>query len=109
MRHRAAGKLLEVIAEGLDAPPPSYPRNQHRRPDDKTLARYEALRAWRKRIAEARGVEPDVILPNSTLMALAKRAPGTAEALANVEALDDWQRRTYGDELLRVLGGQSWK
>jgi ribonuclease D len=109
MRHRAAGKLLEVIAEGLDAPPPSYPRSQHRRPDDKTLARYEALRAWRKRMAEARGVEPDVILPNSTLMALAKRAPGTAQALAKVEALDDWQRRTYGDELLRVLKDQSWK
>jgi ribonuclease D len=109
MRHHAAGKLLEVIAEGLDAPLPSYPRNQHRRPDDKTLARYEALRAWRKRIAEARSVEPDVILPNSTLMALAKRAPGTAQALANVEALDDWQRRTYGDELLRVLKDQRWK
>ena len=109
MRHRAAGKLLEVIAEGLDAPLPSYPRSQHRRPDDKTLARYEALRAWRKRMAEARGVEPDVILPNSTLMALAKRAPGTAQALANVEALDDWQRRTYGDELLRVLKDQGWK
>jgi ribonuclease D len=109
MRHRAAGKLLEVIAEGIDAPPPSYPRSQHRRPDDKTLARYEALRAWRKRIAEARGVEPDVILPNSTLMALAKRAPGTAQALANLEALDEWQRRTYGDELLRVLKDQSRK
>ncbi len=109
MRHHAAGKLLEVIAEGLDAPLPSYPRNQHRRPDDKTLACYEALRTWRKRIAEARGVEPDVILPNSTLMALAKRAPGTAQALANVEALDDWQRRTYGDELLRVLKDQRWK
>jgi ribonuclease D len=103
MRHRAGGKLLEVIAEGLDAAPPSYPRNQHSRPDDETLARYEALRAWRKRLAEARGVEPDVILPNSTLMALAKRAPRTAEALAEVKALDDWQRRTYGDELLRVL------
>jgi ribonuclease D len=103
MRHRAAGKLLEVIAEGLSATPPSYPHSQQRRPDDKTLARYEALRAWRKRIAGARGVEPDVILSNSTLMALARRAPATAQALAGVKALDDWQRSTYGEELLRVL------
>jgi ribonuclease D len=109
MRQRAGGNLLEVIAEGLDAPPPSYPRNQHRRPDDETLVRYEALRAWRKRVAEARSVEPDVILPNSTLMALAKRAPRTARALAEVEALDEWQQRTYGDELLRVLKDRSLK
>ncbi len=106
MRHRADGKLLNVIAEGLRAPPPSYPRNQHHRPDDETLARYEALRAWRKRTAEARNVEPDVILPNSTLMSLARRAPRSAQALAEVKALDDWQRRTYGDELLRVLNHQ---
>jgi ATP-dependent DNA helicase RecQ len=73
------------------------------------LARYEALRAWRKRTAEARNVEPDVILPNSTLMALAKRAPGTNGALAKVKALDEWQRQTYGDELLRVLKDPSLK
>jgi len=109
MRHRAGDKLLHVIAEGLKAPSPSYPRNQHHRPDDETLTRYEALRAWRKRTAEARSVEPDVILPNSTLMALAKRAPRTAQALAEVKVLDDWQRRTYGDQLLRVLKDQSLK
>jgi ribonuclease D len=109
MRHRAGDKLLHVIAEGLKAPSPSYPRNQHHRPDDETLTRYEALRAWRKRTAEARSVEPDVILPNSTLMAIAKRAPRTAQSLAEVKALDDWQRRTYGDQLLRVLKEQSLK
>ncbi len=109
MRHRAADKLLNVIAEGLEAPPPSYPRNQHQRPDDETLARYEALRAWRKRTAEARNVEPDVILPNSTLMALAKRAPRTAQSLAKIKALDAWQRHTYGEDLLRVLNHQSLK
>jgi ribonuclease D len=106
MRRNAGEQLLQAIAEGLESPPPSYPRNQHRRPDDETLLRYEALRAWRKHKAEARNVEPDVILPNSTLMSLAKRAPRTAEALAEIKALDDWQRRTYGDDLLRVLNGQ---
>ena len=109
MRHRAGGKLLKAIAAGSESPPPRYPRTQHPRPDDETLARYEALRAWRKRTAEARNVEPDVILPNSTLMALAKRVPRSNGALAKVKALDDWQRRTYGDELLRVLKDPSPK
>ena len=63
----------------------------------------ETLRAWRKGIAEARNVEPDVILSNDTLMALARRAPRNAKALDKVDALDEWQRKTYGDEILRVL------
>ena len=68
---------------------------------------YEALRTWRNNLAKARNVEPDVILSNNTLMALAKRAPRTPQALAGVGALDDWQRKTYGDDLLRVLGHRS--
>lgn len=106
MRQHAGKRLLEAIAEGLKAPLPSYRRNQQgKRPDDETLARYQALRVWRKGIAEARNVEPDVILSNDTLMALARRAPSSAEALAKVDALDEWQRKTYGDEILRVLNG----
>jgi ribonuclease D len=103
MRHHAGDKLLESIAKGAESRPPRYPRNQHPRPDNETLARYEALRDWRKRIAEARNVEPDVILPNSTLMELARRVPRTNRALTKVKALDEWQRQTYGDDLLRVL------
>lgn len=107
MRHHAGDRLLAAIAKGLKAPFPSYPNNQHNRPDDETLTRYEALRAWRNSTAKARNVEPGVILPNSTLMALAQRAPRTAKALAEVKALDDWQRRTYGEDLLRVLKEQT--
>ncbi len=106
MRHHAGGRVLKAIAKGLKSPFPSYPRNRHPRPDNETLARYEALRAWRKRAAQARSLEPDLILPNSTLMALARISPRTAKALDEVKALDDWQRRTYGDDLLRVLNGQ---
>jgi ribonuclease D len=106
MSHHAGKKLLRAITEGQKAPFPSYPRNRQKHPGDDTLARYEALRAWRKSIAETRNVEPDVILPNSTLMVLAKRVPRTAKALVKVEGLDDWQRRTYGDDILQVLREQ---
>jgi ribonuclease D len=104
MRRHAGERLLQAIAEGLEAPTPRYRRNQQsKRPDDETLARYEALRAWRKGVAETRNVEPDVILSNGALMALARRAPSSAKALAKVDALDEWQRKTYGGEILRAL------
>jgi ribonuclease D len=99
--------LLGAVARGLRAPAPAYPRNQHKRPDEATMLRYEALRNWRKGKAEARNVEPDVILSNSALMDLARQAPHTRQALAQVNGLDEWQRRTYGDELLKVLNRQA--
>lgn len=103
MSHHAGANLLNAIARGLKAPFPSYPRNQNNYPGDEIMARYEALRAWRNGLAKVRNVEPDVILPNSTLMALAKHAPRTAQELTEIEALDDWQRQTYGEDLVQVL------
>jgi ribonuclease D len=103
IRTRYADQLLEAIAAGLTSPPPLHRHNSRPRLSDRTLARYEALRAWRKGVAEAREVEPDVVLPNLTLMEVARRNPATVEALAQVEALDDWQRETYGQALLQML------
>jgi len=103
LRTRYADQLLEAIATGLTSPPPLHPHNSRPRLSDTTLARYETLRAWRKGVAEAREVDPDVVLPNLTLMEVARRNPSTVEALAQVEALDDWQRETYGQALLQML------
>jgi len=96
--------ILRAIARGRRAPVPRSPRpirNHHL--DDAVLNRYEALRAWRRERAAARGVEPDVIMSNQVLMALARRAPRTMDELAEVEELGPWRRRTYGEEILRVL------
>lgn len=103
LRTRYADQLLEAIATGLTSPPPPRPHNSRPRLTDTTLARYEALRDWRKGVAQAREVEPDVVLPNVTLMEVAQHNPSTVEMLAQVEALDDWQRETYGQALLHRL------
>jgi hypothetical protein len=36
-------------------------------------------------------------------MAVAKESPRTLQSLSQIEALNDWQRQTYGEELLHVL------
>jgi ribonuclease D len=95
--------LLQVIAEGLRAPIPVRPARRGERPDEETLDRYEALRDWRRERAEERGVEPDVVLSNRTLHALATSNPTSPQALSEIEVLNDWERDQYGRELIGLL------
>jgi ribonuclease D len=101
---RYGRSVLQAMARGRRAKPPRPPRNSgHQRPDARVIACYEALRAWRKKRAAQRSVDPDVILSNATLMTLARRRPGTPPELEKIEALGPVKREKYGKEILHVL------
>jgi len=100
---RERRNLLHVIEEGLRAPAPVRPKRRGERPDEETIDRYEALRDWRRERAKERGVEPDVILSNRTLHAIANENPTSTQALADIEALNDWERDEYGRDLIGLL------
>lgn len=98
--------IVAAVARGLASPPPKPPpkvNNYATRPDARTLARYDALREWRVEQAAARGVDPDVVLTNQALMALARLAPTTLKALAATEVLSASKLATYGESILRTL------
>lgn len=98
--------LLAAVAEGQALPlprPPRRPRDGNGRPDPATEARYAALRNWRTERARARGVDPDVVLTNDVLMALARQAPDSREALAATEMLAPSKLQEYGESILQVL------
>jgi ribonuclease D len=97
--------LLAAIERGEAAPPPLPPQRYTNgsKPDEETLARFEALRAWRAKKAQARGVDPDVIATNEALMTLARLAPRTEEEFLRARVWGPWKQRTYGPEVLRVL------
>jgi ribonuclease D len=69
-------------------------------------ARFEALRAWRNAVAEARGVEPDIVLTNQLLWAVAYRNPRTRADLARDDLLARWQMDEFGDSLLSIVRGE---
>ncbi|GAB4424688.1 MAG: ribonuclease D [Anaerolineae bacterium] len=99
-----AQDVLNAVAAGQAAEPPSPSSNRnHHRPDNSTLARYESLRQWRNDLAAERGVEPDVIINNQTLMDIARYNPKSLRKLTQLGLLGDWQRETYGKALLTVL------
>jgi ribonuclease D len=103
MQRHAAG-LLQAVQRGHEAPPAHPPRTQ--REPDEVRERYDRLHSWRKRTAQARGVESDVILPRDALWELARRAPRTSADLQTIEHLGPWRRETYGTEILRILSNQ---
>lgn len=94
--------ILDALAHSDSVSLPPRP-NSTPRPGDAVLARYEALRAWRKQTAASRGVDADVILSNAVLWELAERNPATLEDLEKIPGLGDWKRARYGPALLRVL------
>jgi ribonuclease D len=100
-QQRYGAALLDAVTRGRKDPIPTPP---HRPPIDQAVsARYEALRAWRKQAAAARGVEPDVIVGNAVLMELAHRRPRTLDQLPALPWFGEWRRSTYGPALLQVL------
>jgi ribonuclease D len=96
--------ILRAVRRGMCAPVPRLPPPPPRRPDVE-VARFRALRAWRKQVADERGVENDVIVGNAVLWALARQNPRSLADLRGIEGLGPWRRRTYGEAILGILAG----
>lgn len=85
---------LPLLPDGHDA---------LRLPED-VVERFSALKAWRKEVAQARGVDSDVILPNATLWSLAKHPPADMAGLLDVPGIGRWRQKTYGPDILQLIG-----
>jgi ribonuclease D len=97
--------ILDAVQRGLHAPEPARPARRRRRTDEYVVLRYEALSEWRKARARQRGVMSDVIMTKDMLWEIAQVAPRTPEQLATIRSLGPWRRRTYGEDILRILAG----
>ena len=98
---RHGSEVLAAVRRGMQGPPLYPPHN--RRPDDKFLARLEALRTWRKNTAQAMGVPSDVVLPRDLMLSLAEVCPGNPGQLAEVMRRVPWRLERFGEQLLDIL------
>jgi len=106
---RYGRSVLRAIRSGRESPSLSPPPRPTRRSRDE-VTRFERLRAWRKKTAAVRGVEPDVVLGNTALWKIAELNPRTMEDWKRVDGIGPWKRRAYGKAVLEVLnraGGSS--
>jgi ribonuclease D len=98
-------ELLEGIERGLQAQPvEKLPERSARGEwDGPTARRYEALRAWRKKTSEERGVEPVVILDTDEIKALAAAPAKSEDPSEWLTSLSHFKQEAYRADLLRIL------
>ncbi len=107
LMQRSGADILQTIRTAYAGPPPTAPKrnNNHyaARPDEETLARFELLRSWRTEKAIARGVDPDVVLTNETLMCIARQMPTTLADLQTCPGFGPSKQHLYGHEIIAIL------
>ncbi|WP_431842295.1 ATP-dependent DNA helicase UvrD2 [Calidifontibacter indicus] len=100
VRCRGCGKDLYTAAErkiGRCADcPPTY--------DEQT---FEALRGWRKAVADRQRVPAFVVFTDATLIAIAERGPVDERGLAGISGVGARKLAAYGPAVLGVLRGES--
>lgn len=98
---RHADGLLAAVRRGTKAAPLYPPRPV--RPDERYLARLEALRSWRKNLAQEVGVTSDVILPREVMAEIAAADPYTLEELGEVMKDSPWRFEKFGEMIFDAL------
>lgn len=63
----------------------------------------ERLKQWRKATAEREGIETALVLNRHPLQRIARERPRSAESVAAVEGLLDWQRARFAPELAALV------
>lgn len=102
--------MLQAIERGLsagvvpdDETTEAYPRAPAATERKEKRQRQKALTAWRKTTAEARGVDPQIVLPGHCLQDLVAMCPGALPELAEVAGLGDVRVQRDGVAILEVL------
>jgi ribonuclease D len=106
---RYGAVLLRTLQEGQrrsQPHPPEYEARSELMLDRAAIARFDALRKWRSETARERDVQPDIVLPNSTLLTIAQRNPSDEAELAEISELGEWKVQTYGPHILATLQAQ---
>jgi ribonuclease D len=98
--------LLGAIETGLALPEhqlPVFPRGERRLREPEVEARLAVLKQWRQEQAAALEIDPGVLINNALLEELARRRPEREAELAELPGLKNWQRLTFGAELIARL------
>lgn len=95
----AVKKAVEIPPEAL----PVYPRKKAPRVPAAVGKRVNALKIWRDQRATALGMDPALVCTNALISAIALLNPMNLSDLSRVKGLKNWQKKTWGREIVNVL------
>lgn len=93
-------EILNAAERGEQGNAPRPPRTP--RKDPVMIDRYSALHAWRKGIAEQRGIDSSLILPKSLLWQIAELMPTSHKHLSQITGMGPWRLNRYGEDILAI-------
>jgi ATP-dependent DNA helicase RecQ len=111
-------RLVEVTPKGRSARSVELPGSRIERraqlsampeefdPYSEEGKRYARLAEWRKQQMQSEGKAAFVIASNAQLREMALATPGSVTELAKVHGFGASRAERYGDDILRILGGQ---
>jgi ribonuclease D len=105
---RFSEAILAAVREGERRPLPELPRPTFRPEFMLSLrdqSRFERLRRWRTETARARGVAPEIVFSNDTLLEMVQQDPQSEAELRAVRGVGTWKAGYYGPEVLALLHG----
>ncbi len=108
--NRYGATILKLVEEGALQPLPPLPRPMVR-PElllsSQDQGRFEKLRRWRTETARARGVAPEIVFSNDTLLEIVQRRPATVADLLAISGIGPWKANAYGDALFALMNGNN--
>jgi len=106
LAERYGKTLLQLVVEALALPEeqlPSFPRGERLQRDPAVERRLGLLKEWRTRQAAVLQLDAGVMINNALLEQLARAVPKQSRDLDQFSAMKDWQRRVFGEDLLKLL------
>lgn len=98
--------LVGIITRAVKIPVnklPVYPRKKVFAVSEPASRRIEALKIWRDKKAVKLNIDPGLLLKKSLISAIGVQNPDDPAGLLAIKDMKNWQKREFGDEILRAL------
>ncbi|MFH1976613.1 MAG: HRDC domain-containing protein [Pseudomonadota bacterium] len=98
--------LVGVISKAVKIPEnmlPVYPRKTAFYVSESAARRIEALKIWRDKKAVKLNINPGLLLNKSLISTIGVQNPNDPAGLGAIKEMKNWQRREFGDEIIRAL------
>ena len=98
--------IIEKVKEGFALPDNKlepFPRKVTKRLRAKETSRIKALKKWRERLGQERGLDPSLICTNAQIEALAVANPKEPEEMKVIQEIRKWQVKLFGHGICHIL------